>query len=186
MPSSVAVAFSWLNVTIPADGREARRFLVEPLGADVFVAGTYLPSDCPSGSAGRRLTACCTAAALQPLTVQLSPMLTHAQLSAHAHAAPAFAPVSRAFKYGETFKGLNIFSPVLGNPNVSFMRELHDMHRLLALLATNTSAERSTNASSGRASNSASTRRTRRLRCSPDVVWCRRVRTSTASTTGTR
>ena len=52
----------WLNVTIPADGREARRFLVEPLGADVFVAGTYLPSDCPSGRRRRRLTAgaCCT------------------------------------------------------------------------------------------------------------------------------
>ena len=139
-PSSVAVAFSgWLNVTIPADGREARRFLVEPLGADVFVAGTYLESDCPSGAPAEADGQCLLHGLrhLRPLTrVQLSPMLTFAQLSAHAHAAPAFAPVSRAFKYGETFKGLSIFSPVLGNPNVSFMRELHDMHRLLALLQT--------------------------------------------------
>eukprot|EP00964_Phaeocystis_antarctica_P155030 scaffold123995_cov48-Phaeocystis_antarctica.AAC.2 len=41
----IAVTFSgWLNVTIPDAGRDARRFLVEPLGADVLIcADTCTP-----------------------------------------------------------------------------------------------------------------------------------------------
>ena len=144
-PRDIAIAFSgWLNVTVPDDGLDARRFLVDPLGADVFVAGTYLANDCASGGECllQRLRH------LQPLTgVQLAPMLTHEQLVAHAHSAPAFDPISRAFKVKETFKGLNLFAPVLGNPNVSCMRELHDLHRVFALI---TAHERSRGAAYGR------------------------------------
>jgi len=129
----VALAFSgWLNVTIPDEGRDARRFLADPLGADVFVAGTYLPTDC-ADSVGQCLLQ--RLHHLEPLAgVQLAPMLTHEQLVAHAHSAPAFGPISRSFKVKETFKGLNLFAPVLGNHNVSCMRELHDLHRVFALI----------------------------------------------------
>jgi hypothetical protein len=42
----VAVLYSgWLGVTIPDRGRTAKQALVEPLGADVIVAGTFLPSE---------------------------------------------------------------------------------------------------------------------------------------------
>ena len=36
----------WLNVSIPSEGATARRHLVDALGADLFVAGTYKPTDC--------------------------------------------------------------------------------------------------------------------------------------------
>ena len=131
---SIAVTFSgWLNVTIPDAGRDARRFLVEPLGADVFVAGTFLPTDCATARDGRCLLE--RLKHLQPLTsVDLAPMLTHDQLHRHAHGAPAFGPISRNLKVRELFNGLNLFAPVLGNPNVSCMRELHDLHRVWALV----------------------------------------------------
>ena len=131
---SIAVTFSgWLNVTIPDAGRDARRFLVEPLGADVFVAGTFLPADCATARNGRCLLE--RLKHLQPLTgVDLAPMLTHEQLHRHALGAPAFGPISRNLKVRELFNGLNLFAPVLGNPNVSCMRELHDLHRVWALV----------------------------------------------------
>ena len=131
---SIAVTFSgWLNVTIPDAGRDARRFLVEPLSADVFVAGTFLPTDCATARDGRCLLE--RLKHLQPLTgVDLAPMLTHNQLHRHALGAPAFGPISRNLKVRELFNGLNLFAPVLGNPNVSCMRELHDLHRVWALV----------------------------------------------------
>ena len=130
----IAVTFSgWLNVTIPDAGRDARRFLVEPISADVFVAGTFLPTDCAAARDGRCLLE--RLQHLQPLTgVDLAPMLTRDQLHNHALGAPAFGPISRNLKLRELFKGLNLFAPVLGNPNVSCMRELHDLHRVWALV----------------------------------------------------
>ena len=99
----IAVTFSgWLNVTIPDAGRDARRFLVEPLGADVFVAGTFLPTDCAQEGArdGRCLLE--RLQHLQPLAaVDLAPMLTRDQLVSHARAAPAFGPISRELKVRE-------------------------------------------------------------------------------------
>ena len=47
--SLVAVAFAgWLNVNVPEKGRLAREHLVDVLGADAHVAGTYAPDDCTS------------------------------------------------------------------------------------------------------------------------------------------
>ena len=46
--SDVAVLFSgWLNVVIPDRGAQARASLIDPLSADVIIAGTYRASDCP-------------------------------------------------------------------------------------------------------------------------------------------
>ena len=45
-PSAVAVLFSgYLGVVVPGAGATARRHLVEPLGASVFVAGQYEATD---------------------------------------------------------------------------------------------------------------------------------------------
>lgn len=46
--AAVAVCLpGWLNVSIPAAGQLTRQYLVDPLKADVFVAGTYrAESDC--------------------------------------------------------------------------------------------------------------------------------------------
>ena len=116
---SCAITFSgWLNVAIPGDGREARRFLVDPLGADVFVAGTYRNDDCavPTAGPGAAPDGQCLLPKLrnlQPLTgVRLTPMLTHDQMVRYAHSAPAFERVAKGLKVEETFQGLNLFAPV--------------------------------------------------------------------------
>ena len=136
----VALAFTgWLNVHIPSDGRDAQRNLIRPLRADTFVAGTYLTQDCPASSDSSAHAGKCLIErlkGLQPLTaLDLKPMLTRAQLRQHAEAAPAFGEIARGFRVQETFDGVVLFAPVLGNPNVSVMRELHDCSRALALIA---------------------------------------------------
>ena len=60
-------------------------------------------------------------------------MLRMRELRAHAEASPSFARVSRDFNARETFNGVTIFAPVLGNHNVSVLRELSDYSRSLAL-----------------------------------------------------
>ena len=42
------LGLGWLNVRIPGAGATAGRHLIDVLGADVFVAGTYKPDDCVS------------------------------------------------------------------------------------------------------------------------------------------
>ena len=132
--SSVAVLYSgWLGVRIPGAGREARRLFVDPLGADVIVAGTFKPEDC-AGASGRCLLR--RLRGLMPAIVKhaLEPELSMAALQRLAHASPGFAAVAKGFKISETYHGLTAFAPVLGNPNVSVMRELHDLSRVYALM----------------------------------------------------
>ena len=114
--STVAVCFSgWLGVNIPGTGASARRHMIDPLAADVFVAGTYLLNDCSPHAAGACLRA--RLQGLEPITqLSLRPMLTMAQLRGRAHAAPAFAKIAARFNASETYQGVNMFSPVLGNP----------------------------------------------------------------------
>ena len=135
----IAVAFAgWLNVHIPLGGREAQRHLVKPLKADVFIAGTYLPGDCPPIQEQTPHRGECLVErlyGLRPLTsVEMKPMLTRAKLEVLARAAPAFDEVARGFKVHETYDGVMMFAPVLGNPNVSVLRELHDTERCLRLI----------------------------------------------------
>ena len=45
--SGVAITFcGYLGVAVPAGGSLARRMLIDPLQADVFVAGSYNEGDC--------------------------------------------------------------------------------------------------------------------------------------------
>ena len=68
-------------------------------------------------------------------------MLTHAELRRAAKAAPGFAAVAATFQVSETYHGLNVFAPVLGNGNASVMRELHDYARVHALMCRHEEAE---------------------------------------------
>ena len=133
--ADVAVLFSgWLNVVIPDRGAQARASLVDPLGADVIVAGTFRPSDCPNKRHARGQCLLPRLRGLEPISkLGLSPMLRMRELRAHAEASPSFARVSRDFNARETFNGVTIFAPVLGNHNVSVLRELSDYSRSLAL-----------------------------------------------------
>lgn len=104
-----------------------------------MVAGTFGPTDCHVTSGVRAWAddACLLARlrGLQPITrYALRPMLTLAELRTYAHGAPAFAAIEARFNATETYNGVNMFAPVLGNPRVSVMRELADLANVLQLL----------------------------------------------------
>ena len=131
--ASTAVLYSgWLNVRVPSHGATARTHLLDVLRADTFVAGTYWPSDC--GGGGR-----CLLRKLQALgpvcAVRLDPQLTHAQLADRVGRAPHFKAIAAEFDYERTFKGLSVWAPLLGNGNLSVLRELNDYSRSLDLLS---------------------------------------------------
>ena len=138
--AAIAVCFAgWLGVRIPGAGSSARTHLIDPLAADVMVAGTFGPTDCHVTSGVRAWAddACLLARlrGLQPITrYALRPMLTLAELRTYAHGAPAFAAIEARFNATETYNGVNMFAPVLGNPRVSVMRELGDLANVLQLL----------------------------------------------------
>ena len=72
-----------------------------PWAPQVFVAGTFLPTDCAAARDGRCLLE--RLRHLQPLAaVDLAPMLTHEQLVSHARGAPAFGPISRDLKVSQS------------------------------------------------------------------------------------
>ena len=124
----VAVCLSgWLNVSIPEAGALTRHHVVEPLKADVFVAGTVHPWECRS----------CLRARLHGLKPMkrfaVSLMLSHEKLSALMNHAPRFAEVVAAFNPTQTYLGLNVFAPLLGS-SASVLREYHDYSRVIRLV----------------------------------------------------
>ena len=130
--ASVAVCYTgWLNVTIPERGAGAKTHLIDVLKADVFLAATYLPGDCPDGGGGCLLD---LVSGLQPLTsLELKPMLTREQLRRMVSVAPHWHNISTRYRKHHP-KGLSLWSPVLGNPGLSVLRELHDYSRVFELL----------------------------------------------------
>ena len=163
--ADVAILFSgWLNVVIPDRGAQARASLVDPLGADVIVAGTFRPSDCPNKRHARGQCLLPRLRGLEPISkLGLSPMLRMRELRAHAEASPSFARVSRDFNARGT-TAWRSFAPVLGNHNVSVLRELSDYSRSLALCEEHERAGRLTSGSSSLASSLCGSRRTGRSR----------------------
>ena len=141
--ADVAVCFSgWLAVRVPQQGARARKHLVDVLGADVLVAGTFLPSDCGSGYSRREREAPARTACLlrrleglRPFArVRVDPMLTKPQLRRLVSASPNWPRVSSAFREENTMAGVTIWAPLLGNGNLSVLRELHDYSRVLSVL----------------------------------------------------
>ena len=146
----VAVCFSgWLSVRVPKRGALARQHLIDVLSADVLVAGTYLPSDCrgtkldsdgsPRTCLLRRLEA------LRPLArVEIDPMLDHSQLHKLVSASPNWPRVQREFRADNknVHRGVTIWAPLLGNGNLSVLRELHDYSRAYQLLERHEKTDR--------------------------------------------
>ena len=133
--SLVAVLYSgWLSVRTPKRGFAARHNLIDVLAADVFIAGTYLPNeyrDCQQRTQCllRRLDG------LRPFTrVRVDPMLTLPELQRRVAQSPNWPAVSKQFVSEKTHYGINVFAPVLGNGNLSVLRELHDYSRALRLV----------------------------------------------------
>ena len=126
--ADVAVCFSgWLRRSVPGAGEPARRHLVDALGADAFLAGTYNADDCPDGR-GRCLLA--RVRMLRPFkAVTLDPMLTVHELNESLRGAPRFAAVAAAYREDENWAGVNWFAPVLGDASLSVLRQLHDYSR---------------------------------------------------------
>jgi hypothetical protein len=113
--SNVAVCFSgWLGVIVPSQGYSARIGLVEPLKADVFVAGLYRTNDCANAIN-------CTEflwsriSRLSPFAAAtLQPMPTRSSLQQSLKASKWWTNISSEFRRNATYNGLTIFSPVLG------------------------------------------------------------------------
>ena len=115
----VAVCFSgWLAVRVPQRGASARRHLIDVLGADVFVAGTYWPHDaCAPGASESKRSACLLRRlqGLGPLTrTALDPMLTHDDLRRLVSRSPNWPAVVAAFREASTFGGISVWAPLLG------------------------------------------------------------------------
>ena len=137
----VAVMYcEWLGRPFPGGGRSARRHLVDPLGAEVLIAGTFLQRDCEGGGGGCLLQ---RVEGLRPLAAtRLDPMLSLDELRQLVSHAPHWPAVLRAFDPALSWRGLTPWSPLLGNANVSILRQLHDCARCLTLLDYHLAATR--------------------------------------------
>ena len=149
--SDVAVVFSgWLAVAVPRRGESTRDNLISPLHADAFLAATYLPSDCqraadgpPAGHGGDCLLP--NIDALRPWLVALSieRMLSRRRLRAMLElSAPRLLRDALSAQLAQSAPAYNIFNPVVGNRNISCLRELHDYARVLRLLGTHEARRR--------------------------------------------
>ena len=135
----VAVCYSgWLAVRIPQRGATARRHLVDVLGADVVVAGTFLPTDaCAASNVEPSARSACLLRrlhALRPVRTRIDPMLTIDDLHRLVTRSPNWPAVSSGFKRERTFGGVSIWAPLLGDRNLSVLRELHDYSRGIRLV----------------------------------------------------
>ena len=113
----VAVCLSgWVNVNVVSAGRTLRLNLIDPLGADVFVAGTYLHSECTAEHCElfqQQLHG------LEPITRKsFRPMVTTSELLRSMQALPPWPRVLAVSATQYRFRNLSIFSPVcLCNPS---------------------------------------------------------------------
>lgn len=139
--NSVAVLFSgWLGVTVLHHGRGIREALVDPLSADVYVAGTYLRDDCEQLGTSNR-SACADAlwnrrlSQLHPIAGKLlEPMPTLKWLQTQMAATRHWRAITKKFNWQVLYQNLSIFSPVLGTPYANVLRELLSYERAYALL----------------------------------------------------
>ena len=136
----------WLNVRIPRSGLTVRKHLLDILGAEALVAGTYIPfgydddgdsrtADCIDGSGG------CLLPRIQELradNVTLFPMVTRRELAARLDGAPTFRRVKAAHQAAGGSNvlnsGVSIYSPVLGDSKLSVLRELLGYSRCHTML----------------------------------------------------
>ena len=163
--ADVAVLFpGWLNVVIPDRGAQARASLVDPLGADVIVAGTFRPSDCPNKRHARGRCLLPRLRGLEPISkLGLSPMLRMRELRARG-VAVVRSRLPRLQRARDVQRRDDLRAGAR-QPQHERAAQLSDYSRSLALCEEHERARgRNTSGSSSHASNSCGSRRTRRSR----------------------
>jgi len=155
--STTAVLFaSWHGVSIQNGGANIRKNLVEPLGADILLLLTYRTEDgCSSAETCGMLA---RVAGLGPVArFQVERQLTTRELANALDASPGWPPLFEVYKRtagcvrlneSGTTRGAatpyrckaikeagNIFlAPVIGNPRLNVLRQLHMQARVLRML----------------------------------------------------
>ena len=134
--STVAAAFcGYLNLAIPEAGATARRYLIQPLRADVLVAGSHKASDCGGGPDYSCLWS--RLAGLGPLAARsLSRKLTDDEIREAVQLMPHYATVAGAFRMSHTFHGITNWTPLLGSPKAHMIHQIRDYALLLELIRT--------------------------------------------------
>ena len=129
--SAVAVCLSgWLGRALPGGGASVRTHVIDELNADAFLAATYDVGDCPFGGSECLMA---NVAGLRPFTaVSMERMISLDGLRTMVRRWPRFADVKVAYNF--SWFGLTPFAPVLGNPRVSILRQLHDYFRVFQLV----------------------------------------------------
>lgn len=131
---TVAVGFcGYLNLGIPQRGATARTNVIQPLQADVLVAGTYKTSDCGGGPGYHCLWA--KLSGLGPLAGRsLSRKLADDEIRTALLRTPHFATVARAFRMDHTFHGITNWTPILGSSKAHMIHQIRDYALLLDLI----------------------------------------------------
>ena len=144
--SGVAITFcGYLGVAVPAGGSLALRMLIDPLRADVFVAGSYNEGDCTPSELREERCLWPRLRGLEPITRRsLVRKPSRAELEAQVRRAPHFGAVKRAVEQaeqrGHLFNSWNTWTPVLALPRGHFLRQLGDYSRALSLLEAHAGA----------------------------------------------
>ena len=160
-PTTVAVLYAgWLSVRVPQRGEAARRNLINVLGADVFVAGTTCPLSEQIVSDASAQTSKAPVAAMKHRLARPSACSEGSKHCAHLHAhepnecsrSPSCGSdssvhliglvVAARFQASKTADGITIFAPVLGDRNLSVLRELHDYSRSIRLVEVHEARKR--------------------------------------------
>ena len=132
MATDVAVCYSgWLNVSLPQGGATAHAALIAPWSADVLVAATHKNNECSTVVCLRRVLA-----GLGPLrAARVDRMLDRDELLRLMESAPIWRTLTTRFVNASASEpGVHWASPLLGNPKLSVLRQLHDYNRVHALL----------------------------------------------------
>ena len=146
--SGVAITFcGYLGVAVPEGGSIARRMLVDPLQADVFVAGSYNEGDCTPSELREDRCLWWRLRGLEPITSRsLLRKPSREELEAQVRTAPHFGAVKRAVEeaehQGHLFYSYNTWTPVLASPRGHFLHQLGDYSRVLSLLEAHEVARR--------------------------------------------
>ena len=146
--SGVAITFcGYLGVAVPAGGSIARRMLIDPLQADVFVAGSYNEGDCTLSELREDRCLWRRLRGLEPITRRsLVRKPSRLELEAQVRRAPHFGAVKRgveeAEQQGHLFNSWNTWTPVLASPRGHFLHQLGDYSRVLTLLEAHEGARR--------------------------------------------
>ena len=115
-PHVAVVMCGYLKVEVPDEGRTARAHLVDTLGGDLFIAGTFRRGDCGSAAPAADDGSCLwrRLRGLEPIVARsLDVKASLGELNASLHRSPHYASIAARFKTAETYAGLTVWGPLL-------------------------------------------------------------------------